>query len=529
MILRNRWRARLGGLLWAVVLLFGGVASSLFAACTTAPQPKVKPALPPLPAPPEPLDEATILRKAEVHWLSGQHAKALGDLADLLRVFPDHLEGRILQAMVLRAHGQLKPSHEAWQRVERIIVVKGKRRAFTLQTTLLAAAEHYLAVHNVRSSERAQRRANLFVEELWRRFPGADSAARAQLMVALFASKARQWQRVQDACATLKRVQPAHKANALCSQLSLSARRLQRVGRLAPDSAPGWVWEAPLPQGNALNDVWVDRKGRQVVVGDVGTVMIREKPRGRFRVLPPLTRWNLRAVSGSSLDQLYIVGDGGLVLVLSAGKLKWVRRPQPLQHDLHGVWSARAGQLVAVGESGVVLRYRDGKWHSDHPTKHSLHAVWGTAEKNVYAAGDEGLMFHFNGRSWRSFKSDAYETLRAIYGLSQKHVLVAGDNKTIIYYNGTAAKESVQGLSSYLDIWAPHTRLAWAVGRGGTILRGGRNRLGDWVREPTRTMVELRGIAGRNANDITVVGQGGTILVRRGRKWSVASGGFPRR
>lgn len=494
-----------------------GALCLLLVACPAGAPRRPAGGTPPNAAPPvEEISFAAQMQRAERAWLSDHPGEARRALEPILRVEPDHLEARVLLALVYRrSHDAAEKG--AWQRVERIIVVKGKLVPFILQNTLLGAAEHYLA-------RGRSERSSLFLEALWRRFPGSDAAARAQLFVAEHAFGARRWQHVLDSCAALARTQAKHAGNRRCAQLVLTARRLRDVGPPAPTSGSHWVWESPQPQGNDLNDLWVGKRGEQVLVGAAGTIVERA-PRGAYRLLPALTRWSLRGVSGTSLGALYAVGDGGVILARDARGWRVLRAPAPAQADLSAVWSPVAGQLIAVGDGGEVLHWAAGRFRREQPTKVALYGIWGSGPTDVFAVGGEGTLLRYDGKSWQRLASDAYENLRSVWGVSPSHVLVAGDRRTIIHYNGQRAKESVQGLAHFRGVWGPNKTIAWAVGSGGAILRGGRNPLADWVSESSTTAVELRAIAGRSAREVYAVGQGGTILTRRGRSWRLLHGG----
>ncbi|PIE19764.1 MAG: hypothetical protein CSA65_01165 [Proteobacteria bacterium] len=458
------------------------------------------------------------LRRAERAWLAKQPNEALRELAAVLRTEPDHLEARVLLALVQQRARRPKQAAEAWHRVERIIVLKGKLRAFELQTTLLGAAQHYLR-------RGAEARSKLFLEALWRRFPSGDAAALAQLAVAEQAYRDRRWYHVSRACAELARVRPRHRGNQRCRELALIAKRLLAVGPDAPRQAATWRWESPSPQANDLQAVWVGPKGLGVIVGAAGTILERRRRERRWRVLRPLTRWNLRAIAARDANAIFVVGEGGVVLRRGSAGWRLLRSPAPQNADLHGAWSPDGNTLIAVGDGGVVLHYAKGAFRREQPTKVSLHGVWGADGRHVFAVGGEGTMLAYDGKSWRGFSSDAYEHLRGVWGSSKDHVLVAGDRRTVIFFDGVKAKESVQGMADLGAVWGTGPKTAWAVGKGGTILRSpARRPLGEWAKERSGTIATLHDVRG-GGGGIWAVGQGGTILRRRGRRWELEAGG----
>ncbi|MBW2732640.1 MAG: hypothetical protein JRH20_09610 [Deltaproteobacteria bacterium] len=487
------------------------------AACSTAPQPPTSHSSPAVQS------TTYVTQEPEAKTIIEGAAEALGRgllqvaetrLAPLFIVEPDHLEGRVLAAMIRQKSGQ--GGRAAWQHVEQVIVIKGKLAPFVRRETLLSAAHHYLAAGT-------RGRAELFLEELWRRFPRSDAAAQGQLLVAHQSQHDQRWADVRDACRELARVQPKHPGNARCKALSVVADRLERVGQLASERAPRWRWEHPTPQANDLEALWMDRQGMVVAVGEAGTI-IEGRRAGGLRWVPRVTRWSLRAVAGARLHALYAVGDGGIVLARDEKGWRVLRAPRPQAADLHGVWSPRAGELWAVGEGGVALHFHAGRWKEHQAAQVTLNGVWGVAGK-VFAVGDEGTLATFDGASWMKRSSDAYEHLRGIFGRGQDRVLVVGDRRTVVFFNGKKAEESVQGLADLRDVWFDKKGQAWAVGGGGQILRSGRRPLDTWRTERSPTAIELRAIAGDGRGRIMAVGVGGTILERRGGRWRLLAGG----
>ena len=461
------------------------------------------------------LTEAVVLQRAKAQLEANRHSGALEELGGLFTVAPDHLEGRVLEAMIHDRAGAKAAAIRAWERVERIVVVKGKIVPFVLKQTLLGAAEHYL--RNGRS-ERGQ----LFLEELWRRFTGSEAAARGQFMVAEIALGTGRWSSVAGACDRLRRVRPMHTLNRRCSALTHAARRLLRVGKAPGVKAPRWEWEAPTPQGNDLHGVWVAPGGQAFIVGDAGTI-VEFDARGRTSVVPPLTRWPLYGVFGRG-GVVYAVGGAGAVLVRQAGSWTLLRAPSPELPDLYGVWVDPVGVMTAVGDAGALVRREGERWLSSKVGNLPLYGVWGSAANEVFAVGDEGTFLRFDGRGWSAIKSDAYESLRGIWGASSQQVLIAGARRTIVRFDGKRAVESVEGLTDFASIWGSPRGRAWAVGRLGSIIASGARLQGPWRSEPSGTGNDLHAVSGASGR-VFAAGDGGTILVRRGQRWKLAAGG----
>ena len=515
-------------LLLAIVLLLPVLG------CPKAPPPKK-----PLPKPEVEVEELPptneMLELALKDYEARKLASARKTLGRILVTNPQHLEARVLLALVAEAAGDAKQAAEAWTEVERILVYRGKLEPFVLQHNLFAAARYYVEADR-------KERARLFLDELWRRFPQDEWSVKAQLMLAESEFARGRWTQVIRSCAALGRLRPGHSLLERCGELSLSARRMLEVG---PDPSPGahrWVWEHPVPQGNPLNDVWVGADGMVVAVGEAGTVLQRIGARGAPRVVDSGTRWSLRSVWGSARDNVYAVGAAGVVVRFDGTRWQVLRKARPAAPDLWSVYTAGPGHLVAVGDGGAVVRLEDGKWDDSRPATVTLRGVWGASRQDVYAVGDGGLLLRLDGSSWRAIRSDSYEDLWSVWGAPGAgafspgrpesargpQVFVVGNRKTVVRVEGDAAKESVVGRGNFRDVWGFSQRNpaveAWAVGTRGEVIHfNGRT----WRNETTNCLVDLFGVAGASPRELWAVGDGGTLLQRRGgRTWSKVAGGL---
>ena len=443
-------------------------------------------------------------------------ALARRTLAKVLVTQPQHLEARVALALVAEASHDATAAATAWTEVERILVYRGKLLPFVLQPTLYAAARYYVEADNM---DRAQ----LFIDELWRRFPTGKWSAQAQLMLAETEFSRGRWTAAMQACQALGRLRPGHATVSKCNQLRVAAIRMLQVG---PDPTPGarqWVWDHPLPQGNPLNDVWVGSDGTMVAVGQAGTILVGT--RGRPPVLvPTAVRWSLNAVWGTSAGSVYVVGDAGVVLHGDGKRWQVVRRAEPEAEDLYGVFSAAPGQMVAVGQRGRVVQLEGGRWSTSRAASVNLRAVWG-ASSQLFAVGDGGLLLRRVKGTWHTIRSDSYEDLWSVWGETEKEMFVAGNRKTVVRISQGKAKESVVGRGHFRDIWgfAGLRPTVFVVGSRGEVQRfDGKS----WHGEDTGSLTDLTGVAGRSPSQTWAVGDGGTLLQRRGQRWVRTAGGL---
>jgi len=481
------------------------------------------------PAPKDPQDETKptnvevelmpavdeLLARSHDQYKAHELTAARATLGKILVTHPQHLEARVLLAMVAEKAGDAGAAGKAWTEVERILVYQGKLAPFALQTTLYAAARYYV------EADRALR-ARLFFDELWRRFPTGEWSPKAQLMLAETEFSRKRWTLVVQACRALARLRPKHRSLGRCKQLQVAARRMLEV---APQPTPGarrWVWEHPRPQGNTLLDVWVDKDGTLVAVGEAGTILMRSGRERQPRLVDSPVRWPLRGVWGTGANNVYAVGAAGVVLHHDGSRWQVVRRPQPEEPDLLAVFTAGPGQAVAVGERGTVLRLEAGRWSVSHPATVTLRGVWGPRMDQLYAVGDGGLLLRSTGGRWQTVRSDSYEDLWGVCGEKQD-VFVVGNRKTVVRVTDGRAKESVIGRGSFRDVWGFPGGGAWAVGLRGESIRFDGKR---WHSEPTGCLMNLHGVAGQSPTQMWAVGDGGTLLERRGRGWTRAAGGL---
>lgn len=451
------------------------------------------------------------LYEAENARLAGNIEVAKQKLYDLFLIDSTHLEGHILLAM-------LKPNKKHWLKVEHIIILKGKINPFVLKTTLLAAAKHYIEKGNTQRSE-------LFLEELFRRYPTSRSAALAQLAIAESAYRHRFWPEVIRACASIERIHSSKQASQRCKHMRLEAIRLMNVGPLPPQQTTQWTWGYPRPQGNDLNGLWLDDKEGVVIVGKRGMILEGKTVSDLSPVFTGLTRWHLNAVGGARKDALYAVGEGGIILERLA-KNQWhiLREPDAMQADLYAIYSPKKGLFFAVGEEGVVVEFRLGKVLVHKPVNVNLYGIWGNSPKKIIAVGDDGVAIRYDGKDWKKFSSDAYETLFSVHGNNETHMLLAGRGRTIAYFDGKVSKESVQGIHDFRSIWVKDKKHAWACGKAGVILRQNGGPLDEWKREATRVKLLLRSIYGTK-RQVLAIGHGGTVLKRDKKRWKTIAGG----
>ena len=90
----------------------------------------------------------------------------------------------------------------------------------------------------------------------------------------------------------------------------------------------------------------------------------------------------------------------------------------PSTSRLRAVWGTSANDVFVVGDSGTALRYDGVRWERfTAPTSRTLRALWGRGPTEVYAAGDSGTVLRFTGAGWQTLTTPARGVLYALFGI----------------------------------------------------------------------------------------------------------------
>jgi len=205
-------------------------------------------------------------------------------------------------------------------------------------------------------------------------------------------------------------------------------------------AAPGatWFWGATQ---NVCDGSFSCRTSRTS-----GLWRVRFEPPSTFTissVIPPalcqqIQCGDMRAIHGSSADDLWAVGDRGAILRIGDADSD---TPQlrafnsQTWNALYGVWAASSSDAWAVGKDGVVRHYAGAAaalWDvvSDVPTTNDLFAVSGTSSSDVWVVGDAATVLHYDGKAWSRIKIAGLGARRpkltAVWTTSPGHVWIGG-------------------------------------------------------------------------------------------------------
>jgi hypothetical protein len=241
-------------------------------------------------------------------------------------------------------------------------------------------------------------------------------------------------------------------------------------------STDGASW-AGVPSGatQALRSIWGSSANAAWGVGDTvpGATLHRVvRYTGSWStVVAAGSQTTLAGVWGSSASDVWAVGgksQGGIQTILHFNGSTWSTVAGPSTEYLTGVWGSSATDVWAVGESGTIIHYDGGSWSVALNTGRTLSSVWGSSARDVWAVGGAGALFHSNGTTWSS-QSVGSANLNSVFGSSSIDIWAVGD--AALHYDGVSWVSVPTGTTAVLSgVWAVNGS-AWAVGRGGTILR----------------------------------------------------------
>ncbi len=290
-----------------------------------------------------------------------------------------------------------------------------------------------------------------------------------------------------------------------------------------------------------LNDVWTLDSQNAWAVGAQGTIL-RNAGAGLGWIGDASGVANdLVAVHGSSADNVWSVGLQGKILKYDGAN--WADVSSPVTLDWADVWAGEVNKTVVVGAQGVIIR-NDGEQWSEMVNPHAgtgITTIWGNSWDDLYAGGN-GFIIHYDGNeegAWTSHASTfAVQTWRGVCGSGPDNVFVVGAGGAIIRWDGKKwggvpmepdqpgdAENPPEPITDlFYGCWALDGDSAWAVGENGRVveLDGGQFKKSD-----NPIPVSLRKVYAPKKNLVFAVGIEGLILTSRGvgTKWQPMNSG----
>jgi hypothetical protein len=211
-----------------------------------------------------------------------------------------------------------------------------------------------------------------------------------------------------------------------------------------------------------------------------GAMMRREAGTWGAAELPPDTA-KLNWIHGRDTLRV-VVGDVGTILVRDGDDGEWELFGCGTVLPLWGTWISAADDVWAVGGDGFmrdpVLCHFDGSaWTMvELPDitvdSKGLFKVFGVAADDVWAVGDAGLLLHWDGSAWMQVEVDTPADLISLWGTGPSELLAVGGraNGVLLRYDGAAwtstALAEVAGLNG---VWMDADGTARIGGAQGTI------------------------------------------------------------
>jgi hypothetical protein len=206
----------------------------------------------------------------------------------------------------------------------------------------------------------------------------------------------------------------------------------------------------------------------------------------------------LESVWGQAPDDVFAVGftstgpfDRSLIYHFDG--TRWERMPVDGDVDpyLVDVWGSSGSDVYAVGRdaardraTAVILRYDGATWRAALTLESvTLTAVWGSGARDVFAvgfqvterggdSGVQGVVWHFDGASWSRLALPEVGVLQEVGGGSGSEVYAVGNDGIVLRYDGTSWTVTRPAAQTLLGIWLAPDGQGFAVGNGGTLLRG---------------------------------------------------------
>ena len=137
-----------------------------------------------------------------------------------------------------------------------------------------------------------------------------------------------------------------------------------------PTGTAQWVWQNPLPQGNALYIPSFTDANTGTAVGDNGTIVRTIDGGNNWIIQSSGTTNALLGVSFADADHGTAVGASGTIVKTTDGGNNWVSQTSGTTNALEAVSFTDVNTGTVVGELGIVLRTTDGwRQHLGQPNE----------------------------------------------------------------------------------------------------------------------------------------------------------------
>jgi hypothetical protein len=203
----------------------------------------------------------------------------------------------------------------------------------------------------------------------------------------------------------------------------------------------GGTWSAAALPADTAKLNWIHgRDALRVVVGELGTILVREGDEGDWQLFGCGTVLPLWGTWISAADDIWAVGGDGFM------------RDPVLCHFDGAAWTMVELPEITVDSKG-------------------LFKVFGVAADDVWAVGDAALLLHWDGTAWAQVELDTEADLIALWGAGASELLAVGGRASgaLVRYDGdawTVAELATPGLNG---VWMDEAGNARIGGQMGTI------------------------------------------------------------
>lgn len=205
---------------------------------------------------------------------------------------------------------------------------------------------------------------------------------------------------------------------------------------------------------------------------------------------------------------------------------QWITQRVPTKNNLNSIHILNEYTGWIVGDKGTMLyKYKEVWKKYKAITEEDLYSVCLIDSNDGWAVGSNGTILKFNGTEWESFPSPTRQRLNSVSFSDSDHGIAVGEKGTVIVYqlgNWTLLKNRIKGnfytVSAKSDISMIGGGLE-AVSVPVMMLNSGKQEK-TLVRSMDPGLIEIRGLAITDPNNIWAVGRPGKIFHFEGSNWT---------
>lgn len=279
---------------------------------------------------------------------------------------------------------------------------------------------------------------------------------------------------------------------------------------------PRACWDAPLPQGNSLSQIFGFARDNVLAVGTNGT-FLKYDGVGWAPLGTRVSKVLLLGLWGASPSDVWAVGTAGTVVRYDGTRFTTMN--QATQWDFSGVWGSKASDVWISAQRGLYYHW-DGATlkQSTTGTTEYHRAVHGVDAQNVWMVGTNGTILRLQGGAFVKQVSNTTATLTSVYAVSASDVWAVGESGTVQRWNGSAwrAAGPVGATDSFTAVYATAQNDVYALGAAGNVYRFDGTK---WTLGKTSTATPLYGLWG-SAGELWAAGAGGALVRSDGTTWT---------